>query len=136
MRRTLIPAILLAATAACSVSRSVKTDSAHAAQQVTALARRDSLMAVTVAALDSPEITVEWLDTPRRRLTVRAARIRAHRHIETAASTDSAATAAVSDGSHTHSDTHGGSPSAAWWVVAAGAVLMLGLSWQETRARR
>lgn len=137
VRRLLIAAAATVAAAGCSTDRSAATDSTAALRRAVALERHDSMVAVAIATLDSPEITLEWLDSPRRRVTARARRVRAAAAHTTVARSDSAtATSAEASSSSQHSERSRGPRLPGGWVVAAGAALMLALSWRGKCARR
>ncbi len=73
MRRLLVPALLVAALGGCRTHESTRVeDYEDMTRRVVRIARDDSLNVAVEVRLDSPEISVEWLDTPRRRVTARA----------------------------------------------------------------
>ena len=125
MRRSLIAAWMLLALAGCGARRTVSTGHIGAeATRVVRLQRADSLVAVTVARLDSPEITIEWPDSPRRRITVRARRVTLGRRAESQTVTDSVAAAETrTRGERRIAERRTGHLGP--WIVAAGAAVLL-----------
>lgn len=125
MRRSLIAAWMLLALAGCGARRTVSTGHIGTeAARVVRLQRADSLVAVTVARLDSPEITIEWPDSPRRRITLRARRVTVGRRAESQAVTDSVAATETRTRGERRIAEHRTSPLGPW-IVAAGAAVML-----------
>ena len=102
---------------------------------------RDSVWMTFTAELDSPEIRMEWPDSPRMVISVRARKIstrnnRSHTAAGMAA-VDSAARKA--DRAEVRRETRCPGPRlSGWWVVATGVLtlILLGQSYAGTRARR
>lgn len=117
---------MLLALAGCGARRTASSGHIEAeAARVVRLQRADSLVAVTVARLDSPEITIEWPDSPRRRLTVRAQRVTLGRRAKSQAMTDSVAASETRTRGERRIAEQRDSPLGPWVVAAGAAVLML-----------
>lgn len=71
----IIAALLLAGAVGCRSHRSA-SETGVASVQVLRMERAESLLRVGTVIVDSPEVVIEWPDSPRRRVTARARRVR------------------------------------------------------------
>lgn len=142
MRTLIIAAALLCAATGCRSHKSVENTDVKITEssQIKAL-RKDSVLAFVDWSVDSPRITVEWLDTPRRRITVSARRVERKAGIDAATTTQVAATDTLAAAVRRHSEAESapaGTGFSLWWriVLAAAAAVAIGLSFARIPARR
>lgn len=144
MRRptTNAAAWLLLAAAACSCASHRREEDRAVeltARSVQRLERLDSLVRVTVVEADSPEITVEWLDSPRRRVTARARRAAARRGESAATAIRAARADSTHAGARSHVAGHtrpACTSALRLWLAAALCAGIIALSCAKIRSRR
>lgn len=121
----IIAALLLAGAAGCRSHRSA-SETGVASVQVLRMERAESLLRVGTVIVDSPEVVIEWPDSPRRRVTARARRVRGAAQERRATATTVRDTVTVTATAARNTESRPGSPPLRLWFVGCLACLGLG----------